>query len=170
MNMKRIISIGGLIVFAVALAWAGPLFAQGRGYGMGPGMMGQGYGPQGYGMGPGMMGQGYGPQGYGMGPGMMGQGYGPQGYGPQGYGPQGYGPQGYGPQGYGPQYQRPQQPMTKSDAESMLKNYISRNPNLKLGPVQDQGDSFEAEVTTKEGSPVNKLFVNKDTGSIRSQY
>jgi hypothetical protein len=41
----------------------------GYGYGMGPGMMGQGYG--GYGMGPGMMG-GY---GYGMGPGMMG-GYG----------------------------------------------------------------------------------------------
>ena len=38
------------------------------GYGMGPGMMGGGYG-----MGPGMMG-GYG--GYGMGPGMMGGGYG----------------------------------------------------------------------------------------------
>jgi hypothetical protein len=148
MNMKRTISIGSLIVLAVALAWAGPLFAQGRGYGMGPGMMGQGWG-----------------SGYGMGPGMMGQGYGPQGYGPQGYGPQGY-----GPQGYGPQYQQPQKPMTKSDAESMLKNYVSRNPNLKMGTVQDEGDSFEADVTTKDGSPVNKLFVNKDTGWIRSQY
>jgi hypothetical protein len=154
MNMKRTISIGSLIVLAVALVWASPLFAQGRGYGMGPGMMGQGYG-----MGPGMMGQGWG-QGYGMGPGMMGQGYGPQGYGPQGY----------GPQGYGPQYQQPQKPMTKSDAESMLKNYVSRNPNLKMGTVQDQGDSFEADVTTKDGSPVNKLMVNKDTGWIRSQY
>ncbi|MGD9953733.1 MAG: Spy/CpxP family protein refolding chaperone [Burkholderiales bacterium] len=60
-------------------------------YGMGPGMMGGGYGP-GYGMGPGMMG-GYGP-GYGMGPGMMGGGYGP-GYG-MGPGMMG----GYGP-GYG---------------------------------------------------------------------
>jgi hypothetical protein len=133
MNIKRTISVGSLLVFAVALAWAAPLFAQGRGYGMGPGMMGQGQG-----------------SGYGMGPGMMGQGY--------------------EQQGYGPQNQQPQKPITKSDAESMLKNYISRNPNLKLGTVQDQGDSFEAEVTTKEGSPVNKLFVNKDTGSIRSQY
>ena len=43
----------------------------GYGYGMGPGMMGQGYG--GYGMGPGMMG-GY---GHAMHPGMMGYGMGP---------------------------------------------------------------------------------------------
>ena len=65
---------------------------QGAGYGdggMGPGMMG-GYGPgpgmmggYGYGMGPGMMGGGYGygpgmMGGYGMGPGMMGYGIGPQ--------------------------------------------------------------------------------------------
>jgi hypothetical protein len=73
----------------------------GQGYGMGPGMMGQGYGP-GYGMGPGMMGPGYGPRqgygpgaSYGMGPGMMGPGYG-MGYGP-GYGMMGQG----GMHGYG---------------------------------------------------------------------
>ncbi len=57
----------------------------GGGYGMGPGMMGRGYGGGpgwggGYGMGPGMMGQGYG-GGYGMGPGWGArQGYG-QDYG-----------------------------------------------------------------------------------------
>ncbi len=59
-------------------------WGQGGGWGMGPGMMG-GYGPGGgcgpgmmggWGMGPGMMG-GYGP-GWGMGPGMMG-GWGPGG-------------------------------------------------------------------------------------------
>ena len=46
---------------------------------MGPGMMGPGYG-YGYGMGPGMMGQGM--RGWGMGPGRMGQGYG-RPYGPR---------------------------------------------------------------------------------------
>ena len=82
----------------------------GYGYGMGPGMMGRGYGygmgpgmmgGYGYGRGPGMMGPGY---GYGMGPGMMGPGY---GYG-MGYGG------GYGPcplcRGYqGPQFSSPEE-------------------------------------------------------------
>jgi hypothetical protein len=49
----------------------------GRGYGMGPGMMGGWCGGPGYGMGPGMM-YGQGGPGYGMGPGMMhGWGRGP---------------------------------------------------------------------------------------------
>jgi len=139
MNIRRTMSIGSLIVFAVALVWAGTLFAQGPGYGPGgrdcPGWQGKSSG-----MGSGMMGQGS-----GMGPGMMGQ-------------------------GYGRQYQQPQKPVTKSDAESMLQNYVSRNPNLKVGTVQDEGNSFEANVTTKDGSLVNKLFVDKDTGRIRSEY
>ena len=128
MNIRRTMSIGSLIVFAVALVWAGTLFAQGPGYGPGgrdcPGWQGKNSG---------------------MGPGMMGQ-------------------------GSGPQYQQPQKPVTKSDAESMLQNYVSRNPNLKVGAVQDEGNSFEANVTTKDGSLVNKLFVDKDTGRIRSEY
>jgi hypothetical protein len=73
-------------------------------------------------------------------------------------------------QGAGTQYQQLQKPVTKSDAESMLQNYVSRNPNLKVGTVQDEGNSFEANVTTKDGSLVNKLFVDKDTGRIRSEY
>jgi hypothetical protein len=149
MNMKRTVSIGSLIVFVVAVAWAGSLFAQGTGGGGGRGWQGNSSG-----MGPGMMGQGWG-SGYGMGPGMMGQGYGPQGCGQQ---------------GYGQQYQQPQKPLTKGDAESMVQNYVSRNPNLKVGTVQDEGNSFEANVTTKDGSLVNKLFVDKDTGRIRSEY
>jgi len=84
-------------------------------------------------------------QGSGMGPGMMGQ-------------------------GSVPKYQQPQRPVTKSDAESMLQNYVSRNPNLKVGTVRDEGNSFAANVTTKDGSLVNKLFVDKDTGRIHSEY
>ena len=74
------ILVGGAVIGASALA---DPEQGGYGYGMGPGMMGGGYGA-GYGMGPGMMGGGYG-AGYGMGPGMTGGGYGP-GYGGMGPG------------------------------------------------------------------------------------
>ena len=154
---------------------------------MGPGMMGPGYGsdPQGsweycpycgsymgprggYGMGPGMMGRGY-----GMGPGMhRGWGMGP-GYG---MGPgmhRGWG-MGQSPQ-YGPGYSYPQQsqePLDKDKAEEIVKNYIesSRNPNLKVGDVKEKGPGFEAEIVTKDGSLVDKVIVDKNTGWIRSAY
>jgi hypothetical protein len=127
----------------------------GRGYGMGPGMMGPGYGygmGPGYGRGPGMMGPGY---GYGMGPGMMGPGY---GYG-YGMGP------GYG-QPYGRQY-RQQKPIDEKEANAFLENYLAsaRNPNLKLGKIEDKGDAFVGEiVTAKGGALVDKIAIDKKTG------
>jgi hypothetical protein len=140
----------------------GMMYGPGYGYGMGPGMMGPGYGP-GYGMGPGMMGPGYGP-GYGMGPGMMGPGYGPgYGMGPGMMGP-GYG----GPYGY----QQPQKPLEEKDVKPMLENYLksARNPNLKLGKIQDKGNYFEADIVTKDNSLVDKIDVDKNTGWMRSAY
>jgi hypothetical protein len=135
----------------------------GYGYGMGPGMMGPGYG-YGYGMGPGMMGPGYG-YGYGMGPGMMGPGY---GYG-YGRGP-GYGGQ-YGP-GYGPQYQQPQKPLDKAQVKEEVENYLksTRNPNLKMGKIEEKGNDYEVDIETKGGSLVDKLLVDKNTGWMRSTY
>jgi len=154
---------------------------------MGPGMMGPGYGYQqqggwnycpycggyigpgsGYGMGPGMMGRGY-----GMGPGMMhgGRGMGPGGmHRGWGMGPQ-YGPQ-YGPGYQGPQYQQPQKPMEEKDARELLENYLesTRNPNLKLGKIEDKGEGFEADILTKDGSLVDKILVDKRTGWMRSVY
>jgi hypothetical protein len=167
----------GLAVVAAVMLGAASLYAQpmgpgygpqqqqgwGPGYGMGPGMMGQGggwgpgYGPQqqqgwgpGYGMGPGMMGQGWGP-GYGMGPGMMGPGYG---------------------YSYGPRYQQPAKPLQKSDVETMVKNYLAstRNPNLKLGKIEDKGNVFEADIVTKDNALVDKIFIDKTTGWMRSAY
>ena len=119
--------------------------------------MGPGYG-YGYGMGPGMMGPG---RGYGMGPGMMGPGYGNP-YGPQ------YGPQ-YGP---GPQYQQ-QNPLDMEEAKNKVENYLksTRNPNLKLGEMKDKGSHFEADIVTKKGnSLVDKIYVDKNTGWMRSAY
>ena len=161
--MRKSIVIGLAVVAAVMLG-LGSLYAQP----MGPGMMGQGggrapgYGPPqqggwnspycgrwqggGYGMGSGMMGPGY---GYHMGPGMMGPGY-----------------------GYGPQYQQPQKPLEKSDVETMVKNYLAsvRNPNLKLGKIEEKDGVFEADIVTKDNSLVNKVLVDKNTGWMRSAY
>jgi len=140
-------------------------------YNMGPGMMGRGYG---YGMGPGMMGRGYGMgpgmmgRGYGMGPGMMGRGYG-YGMGPGMMGPEhGYG---YG-YGYGPQSRQPQKPLDKEQAQNEVEDYLqsTRNPNLKIGKMEDKGNYFEAEITTKDGSLVDRILVDKDTGAMRSAY
>jgi len=148
------------------------------GYGMGPGMMGPVYG-----MGPGMMddddgdrdcpyggrsmgpGRGYGMmgRGYGMGSGMMGRGY---GMGP-GYG-QGQGSMGRAPeQGEtGPTSGRLETPLKEDGARSVVENYLqsTRNPNLKLGKITEQGDAFEAEIVTKDGSLVDKLLIEKSTG------
>jgi hypothetical protein len=102
---------------------------------------GSGYGM----MGPGMMGQGY----YGMGPGMMGPGY-----------------------GYGQPYHQKQEPLDEKDAKQILENYLqfTRNPNLKLGKIEDKDRHFEAEIVTKEGSLVDKVTVDKITGWVQSIY
>jgi hypothetical protein len=102
------------------------------------------------------MGQGYGP-GYGMGPGMMGPGYGNgQQYGPQ----------------YGRQYQKSQHPLDKNQAKQEVENYLSsmRNPNLKLGKVEEKGNGYQISIVTKEGSLVDKILVDKNTGWMRSVY
>jgi hypothetical protein len=148
--MKKIVMVG--LVAPVALA-IGLTFLPIEGKAqMGTGMMG-GYG---YGMGPGMMGRGMGPSmmgpGYGMGAGMMccpGYGY-----------------------GYGPQYQQPQKPLEEKDAKAILENYLrsTRNPNLKLGKVEEKGNVFEGEILTKNDALVDKISVDKNTGWIRSVY
>jgi hypothetical protein len=105
----------------------------------------------GYGMGPGMVlgGGMMGGRSYGMGPGMIGPGY-----------------------AYGPQYQKPQKPLEEKDAKAILENYLrsTRNPNLKLGKITEQGNYFEGEITAKDGSLVDKILVDRYTGWIRSIY
>ena len=187
--MKKTILIGCMVglmaLFGTTMAYAqaggpgygygmGPgMMGPGYGYGMGPGMMGPGYG---YGMGPGRMGGGYGGYGmmgpgygygYGMGPGMMGRGYG--GYGMMG---PGYG-YGYGPRyGYGQQYQQPSKPLDKEQAQQEVENYLksTRNPNLKIGSIEEKGNDYQVDVETKDGALVDKILVDKDTGWMRSVY
>ena len=60
-------------------------------------------------------------------------------------------------------------PLNADQAKQLLDGYLSRqnNPNLKLGEVKESGDVFEAAITTKDGSLVEKIQVDKKTGWFR---
>lgn len=120
----------------------------GYGYSRGFGMMGG----SGYGMGPGMMGG----AGYGMGPGMMGGD--DSGYGTG--------------RGYGRPFQATGKPMDAKEAEAMMNDYLksTRNPNLKLGKIKDVEGAFEAEILTQKNDLVDRVLIEKQTGSVRSAY
>ena len=109
-----------------------------------------------------MMGPGYGYGGqWGH---MMGPGYG--GRWGRMMGPGGmteYGPwRGYGNTGS-------EKPLSKEEATKLLEHYVQStdNPNLKLGKVTEDKNNFVGEITTKEGSLVDKILVNKKTGWMR---
>ncbi len=148
----------GLIALAViaVVGLGGVAFAHDQGYrGHGGQMMGPGYG----GYGGHMMGPGYGGH-------MMGPGY-------EGYG-------GHGGQMMGPEYGGPcrknapgtdeRKTLTEKDAKSIARNYIGRNPNLKVGKIDDKENTFEAEILTKDDSLVVRLTIDKTTGWVRPLY
>lgn len=62
------------------------------------------------------------------------------------------------------------QPLSKDQAQQMLDNYLAsrNNPNLKIGLVADKGNVFEATITTKDGSLVETIQVDKNTGWFRN--
>ena len=121
---------------------------------------GQYKGPRrGYGMGPGMMGRGMGPEGgFERGSGMMDRGRGQM--------------QGSQQMGSGSQYSRGKGALSKEDAGSIVKDYLTstRNPNLKLGKIKDAGNAFEAEIVTKDNSLVDRLLIDKSSGWMRPAY
>lgn len=104
----------------------------------------------------------------GMGPGMMwnrGDWSGGPGWGQGGM-------MGSGP-GYGHRsYNRSGQPITMDQAKVLVEHYLTTmgNPNLKSGKITDNDKYFEAEIVTKDGSLVDKLMVNKQTGWMKSVY
>jgi Spy/CpxP family protein refolding chaperone len=67
---------------------------------------------------------------------------------------------------FGPASSRLERPLKEDGARTVVENYLqsTRNPNLKLGKITEQGDAFEAEIVTKEGSLVDKLLIEKSTG------
>jgi len=149
----------GLAVGLTLYPIEGNAMMGGGGGGMGGGMMG-GFGSI---FGSGMMGGGN----SGMGPG-GGQNMGPgseQGKGPGMNFPGDL-------RQYSPQTQQPQKPLDKNDARGLAEKYLksTRNPNLRLGKIEDKGNAFEANVLTKNNSLADKILIDKNTGSLRSAY
>jgi hypothetical protein len=66
--------------------------------------------------------------------------------------------------------QQPQtKPLTQDEAKSLLEKSLN-NPNLKVGDISDKGATYEANIVTKEGSLVDKVQIDKNTGWFRSIY
>ena len=74
-----------------------------------------------------------------------------------------------GPQ-TGPPVAKPGQPLSADQAKAMVEQHISGNPNLKVGKVTPKDDAYEVDIVTKDGSLVDKIQVNKQTGWFRSVY
>jgi hypothetical protein len=65
---------------------------------------------------------------------------------------------------------REMRPMDKEDVRMLMKNYVSANPNLKVGEIAEEEEVFLGEVVTKEGSLVEKLVIDKKTGWMKRRY
>lgn len=68
--------------------------------------------------------------------------------------------------------QTPGKPLTEEQAKLLLENYLknTNNPNLKLGGITSKDGFYEAQIVTKDGSMVDKIQVDKNTGWFRSAY
>ena len=62
--------------------------------------------------------------------------------------------------------------LEKKDAAKIVEDYIrsTRNPNLKVGKIEDAGDAFKAQIVTRENSLVEEVFIDKDSGYMRPAY
>jgi hypothetical protein len=69
-----------------------------------------------------------------------------------------------------PPVAKPGKPLTAEQAKALVEQHISSNPNLKAGKVTEKGGAYEVDVVTKDGSLVDKIQVNKQTGWFRSGY
>ncbi len=104
----------------------------------------------------------------GGGGGGRGMGWG-GGAGRMGNYPPGQCPRGFGAMGTTGVSTASNVPLTKDQASKLLENYVLRygNQNLKAGDVVEKGTVFEGTVTTKEGSLVERLEIDKNSGLFR---
>ncbi|MGC9196633.1 MAG: hypothetical protein ACP5IL_14450 [Syntrophobacteraceae bacterium] len=61
-------------------------------------------------------------------------------------------------------------PLSEDQARTLVQNYLASGDvaGLKLGAITDKGNAFEAVVTNKENSPVEKIQVDKKTGWFKN--
>jgi len=63
------------------------------------------------------------------------------------------------------------EPLTKEQAEEIAQYHVdwTENPNLKVGEIVEKPTVFEISIVTKDDSLVNKLVIEKATGSVHLQ-
>ncbi len=62
------------------------------------------------------------------------------------------------------------QPLSEQEARRLIENYAAGNPNLKVGDITESDDLFVGNIVTRDGSLVEKLVINKQTGWMRVKY
>jgi hypothetical protein len=69
-------------------------------------------------------------------------------------------------------YRQQGEPVDQKQAQIILKDYVlaTDNPNLKPGKINEKKNVFEAEILTKDGSLVDKIWIEKDTGWVNTRY
>lgn len=72
----------------------------------------------------------------------------------------------------GPQVQPGQGELTREQARSMAEEYVrgTNNPNIRVGKISEEQGYFEVPVTTKDGSLVDTLRIDKQTGEFSPAY
>jgi len=57
--------------------------------------------------------------------------------------------------------------LNKEQARDIVTNYVKRlNPNLKIGPVKDNGGFYEAEILSEDNEVVQILGIDKRSGRL----
>ena len=72
-----------------------------------------------------------------------------------------------------PQMGKGSGPLTESQAKQEVESRLKTggNPNVTTGKITDKGEDYEVEIVTKEGGYfVDKILVDKNSGSMRSAY
>ncbi|WP_034627353.1 hypothetical protein [Desulfocurvibacter africanus] len=70
----------------------------------------------------------------------------------------------------GPQVQPGQGELNREQARSMAEEYVrgTNNPNIRVGKISEKQGYFEVPVATKDGSLVDTLRIDKQTGEFSS--
>jgi hypothetical protein len=71
-----------------------------------------------------------------------------------------------------PHYARPSEPISLDKAKGVFEAYLrsTNNPNLKLGKIKEQKEGFIAQITTKDGSLVDEIALDRYSGYMGSVY
>lgn len=70
----------------------------------------------------------------------------------------------------GSQVEPGQGELTRDQARSMVENYVrgTNNPNIQVGKIAERQGYFEVPITTREGSLVDTVRIDKRTGEFSS--